>query len=710
MNRVLILLALLAPLGVAQTPQFTISYVLADGVPHPLANSIAFPPADINQTSTATVYVLNEGTGPGNLNGISVTGSAFRITGAPPLLAPIAAGSYLSFSIVFAPTQPGTFNGTFSINLSGAAASAALSGSTPPSSVSLAYIDPNTNNVLGLSDGSALSFPDTAVGAAATLTLVIANTGSGTGIINAIALNGSTGSVFQLANVPAVPATVAPAQQLRFGILFSPQKQQTFSASLAVTVNGKLLNINLQARGIGPLFTYAYGPGSAAAVPGGAVTLADTPVGQTLNIPFSVTNSGASDGQITAISVSGAGLSLSNLPPVPFTLHPGDSQNFTLTFAPAQPGPVSGRLIIGNDSFTLNGNAIGSQLIFTFSSGSAAISVANGGSVIFSPLAVGGTESLNFTIHNTGTTTATVSSIALADANTTFALPQLPALPLSLATGATVSFPVSFAPGSTGSLTATLRVDGNSFVLSGAGTQPPSLPAYQFQLTPTAPQPAQQPQLSLTLAAPYPLPMTGTLTLSFISSVFADDPSIQFASGGRSVAFSIPANTTQALFNGSPSIPMQTGTTAGSIVVTPSFVLRTGYNLTPASLDTLNLTIPQMVPQFQTATIVSETLTSFSLVLSGYSTTRGLTQIAIDIAGKPGSSFASSHLAIDVSAGAASWYRSTNSANTGGAFLVSIPFNLQNGSTGDDLVHLIQSLSVTATNGIGVSNAVKAVP
>jgi hypothetical protein len=710
MNRALILLALLASVGGAQTPQFTVSYVLADGVPHPLANTLAFPATDINQSSTATIYVLNQGTAPGTVNGIAITGSAFRITGAPPLATSIAGGQFLSFSIVFTPTQPGAFNGTFSLNLSGAASSVALSGSTPSSSISLAYIDPNTNNVLSLSDGSALPFPDTAVGAGSTVGLVIANSGAGTGVVSAIALSGSTGSVFQLANVPALPAAVAPAQQLRFGILFSPPKQQTFSAVLSVTVNGKVLNINVQARSIGPAFTYTYGAGSAAAVAGSTITLADTSVGQTLAIPFSVTNGGTADGQIGSIGVSGAGLSLANLPPFPLTLHPGDTQRFTLTFAPTQPGAVSGRLIVGNDSFTLNANAIGSQLTFTFSSGSSAISVANGGTVIFSPLPVGGSEGLNFTIQNTGTSEATITSIALASPGNTFTLPQLPSLPLTLATGATVSFLIGFSPGDTGSLTATLRIDGNSFVLSGAGTQPPSLPAYQLQVTPATPQPAQQPQLALTLAAPYPLPITGTLTLTFLSSVFTDDPAIQFAAGGRTVGFSIPANSTQAVFHGSPSMPLQTGTTAGTIVVTPAFGLAGGFNLTPPSVDTLNLTIPQMAPQVQAANIVSETLNSFSLVLSGYSTTRGLNQISIDIAGKPGSSFASSHLAIDVSAAAASWYRSTGAATTGGAFLVAIPFNLQNGSTADDLVHLIQSLSVTVTNGIGASNAVTAVP
>ena len=58
-----------------------------------------------------------------------------------------------------------------------------------------------------------------------------------------------------------------------------------------------------------------------------------------------------------------------------------------------------------------------------------------------------------------------------------------------------------------------------------------------------------------------------------------------------------------------------------------------------------------------------------------------------------------------VSSASAAWYQGAASQGTGGSFLAAIPFVLANGST-DDLVHLLQSVSITATNDSGVSTAV----
>jgi hypothetical protein len=395
------------------------------------------------------------------------------------------------------------------------------------------------------------------------------------------------------------------------------------------------------------------------------------------------------------------------LPTLPLTLHPNASQHFTLNFAPTQPGAVSGRLTIGSDTFTINVTGVGSRLVYTYTSASSAVPVTDGGTVIFPPLAVGGNESLNFSVQNTGTSAATISSINLATASTIFTLSQLPGLPMNLDPGATVTFPIGFVPNNTGSLTASLRVNNSSFTLSGNGTQPTSLPAYSFQGPSGNQQPAQQSAVGLTLTAPYPSTLQGTLKLTFVSSVFTDDPSIQFASGGRSINFTIPANTTQALFTANATtIAMQTGTTAGNIVITPSFAMQSGFDLTPASPNVLNLTVQRSAPQLLSASISGQTLTSFTVALSGYSTTRGIRQLDIQVTPKSGQNFSVSHLTIDVSSSSGAWFQSTVSQGFGGSFLVAIPFSLSNGSTTDDLVHLLQSLSITATNDVGASNAV----
>src|SRR5262249_37173768 len=77
--------------------------------------------------------------------------------------------------------------------------------------------------------------------------------------------------------------------------------------------------------------------------------------------------------------------------------------------------------------------------------------------------------------------------------------------------------------------------------------------------------PAQQLPLALSLSGGYPFAVSGTLNMAFASAaaIPADDPMVQFSTGGRSVTFTIAANSTTAVF---PSqVMLLTGTIAGTI-------------------------------------------------------------------------------------------------------------------------------------------------
>jgi hypothetical protein len=349
---------------------------------------------------------------------------------------------------------------------------------------------------------------------------------------------------------------------------------------------------------------------------------------------------------------------------------------------------------------------VGSQLNYTYTSGSTAVPVTANGAVIFTPFAVGSSESLTFSIQNAGTTAAVLSTISLAAPSTIFALSSLPGLPATLKPGAGVSFSISFAPNNTGNLTATLLVNSDSFAVSGTGTPPPSLPSYSFVGPSGTEQPDQQPGVGLTLASSYPYPLQGTLTLAFTSNVFAGDSSIQFANGGLSVNFTIPANTTQALFSGNATaVPLQSGTTSGNIVITPSFSLQNGFNVTPTSPSTLTLTIPSLAPQLLSGGISAATTTSFTLTLSGFTTSRVLSQLNVQFTPVSGHTFSPSQLTIDVSTASASWFQGSAASDFGGSFLLEVPFALSNGNSTANLVSFLQSLSITATNNVGASSA-----
>src|SRR6201999_4414214 len=117
------------------------------------------------------------------------------------------------------------------------------------------------------------------------------------------------------------------------------------------------------------------------------------------------------------------------------------------------------------------------------------------------------------------------------------------------------------------------------------------------------------------------------------------------------VNFTIPANSTRMLFSGNAtSMPLQTGTTAGNILIAPTFTTQGGFDLTPASPDVLTLTIQKAAPQLVSASLTSQTFTSFTVVLNGYSTTRTIRQLDIQITPRQGQNFSTTHLTIDVSA------------------------------------------------------------
>jgi len=697
--------------GTGASPSFVVTYTLADGNVHPLVNgtAISFPSVDINGTATAAVSILNQGTGAGSVTAISVSGTGFRGASEPAPGATVAAGQSLTFQIIFNPTQAGSFNGAFNITLSGNTISGTLAGATASPNLTLEYQDPVTNNIFPLPNGATLPFPNTLVNAVTTISVVVVNSGPGTGLLNSINLGGNSSSAFQIVSQPSLPASILPNQQLVFGVRFSPVLQQSFSATLIVNLNGQTVTVNLAAQATGAQYTYTWtnATGATTVSPNGTIAIGNTAVGQTSSVTVSVMNAGTASGQISGLAVSGLGLSITNPPATPFTLAPNASQSFTLNFAPTQPGPVSGKLTIGTDTFTVTATGAGSLLTYSYTNSASTISVLAGGVVIFQPTAVESQSSVTFSVQNTGTISAAISSVNLAAASTVFTLLGQPGQPTNLDPGATITFTVNFVPNALGTLTAGLSVNNVAFTLSGTGTQPAALPAYQFQGASGTLTPAQQPSIGLTLSAPYPLALQGVLTLTFTSAVFTNDPSIQFATGGRTVTFTIPANATQAVFTGgATSMPMQTGTTAGTILIAPTFATQNGFDLTPSSPTSLTLTIPSTVAQLSSESVTSETLASFTVLLTGYSTTHALTQLNIQINPKQGDTFSATNLTINVSAASSAWYQSTAAQPFGGAFAIAIPFVLSSGSNTADLVHMLQSLSITATNGVGVSSSI----
>ncbi len=295
---------------------------------------------------------------------------------------------------------------------------------------------------------------------------------------------------------------------------------------------------------------------------------------------------------LSVVAISAPGFTVSEGPPLPQVLQPDQATSFRLTFRPTAPEESAGFLLVNNDTFPVRSTGLGAQLRLTYRVGSVDVPL-SGGTIFFPQTAVGQKTRLTVTLRNQGTAPAPLVSIGIVDARRFYSIPALPALPLEIARDESLSFDIEFAPAAAGQATAQLLIDGSPIALSAFTEDIPALPSYRFTGAGGNQDPFTQPSIGLSLERPYPVDLRGVLTLTVVPDNFAIDPAVQFATGGREVAFRIPANTLNAIFaNESQAIRLQTGTVSSQLVFTPAFATVSGVNLTPENPATLRLTVP----------------------------------------------------------------------------------------------------------------------
>ena len=662
----------------------------------------------VGQNATATVTLTNLSTSTVNFLGApQILGSGNFSSDATP--GSVTSLGTTTFQILFNPKSSAQdisqFNWTFT--------EASSSGSTPTPGVinfTLVGTAPNlivntvqTNgNSVPVPNGGTIQFPVTAINSTSSQGIAISNTGTGSSTINSI----SAGGNFTLTGVPLLPITLNGGSQLQFTAQFSPTSVGPQTGSLQISLGTGPYTASLAGTGTGGLLTYQITQDGKTSplTASQTITMDSTNVGSISSVVIQFQNSGTTAVTLNTLATSGAGFSITDGPLLPVTLQPQQINALTLSFSPTQPGPVTGRLLIGPDSFPLAGTGLGPLLQFSYQlSGGASVPVTAGNLVSFSPIAVGQTESLVFTVTNAGTAATTIQSLGVADTTGIFKVLNA-ALPVQLAPGASTSVTLSFSPSLPGLATSTLIVNNQTFAIAGFGDAPSALPAYHFTGVSGTVQPFTQPAIGLSLNAPYALALTGTLT---ITGSFALEPAVQFSTGGTKVAFTIPANTLQAVFPaGSTTVQLQTGTVAGVIIIQPDFTLAGGFDVTPANPETLQLTVPSQAPTVLSATVSNSSATGFSVIISGFTTTRYLDHVNFQFTAAKGFSLTKTSLTVDVSGSSRLWFLGSTAQSAGGQFDLEIPFTLAGGSTGTNLVTSISAISVVVVNDIGSSASV----
>jgi hypothetical protein len=212
--------------------------------------------------------------------------------------------------------------------------------------------------------------------------------------------------------------------------------------------------------------------------------------------------------------------------------------------------------------------------------------------------------------------------------------------------------------------------------------------------------PLQQPMVGLSLSKPTPIALNGRLTLNFNSDSFSDDRTIQFATGGRTVDFRIPADSTDAIFGeNARQVLFQAGTVAGQITLSATFQYGS-VNLTPQPMPMI--AVPRREPVLRSVQAVPKSGNTFELIVTGYSTPRSLQRFTLQFTPAPGKQLSTTSLSPDVESAFNAWYTNSTSATFGSQFAASLMLTV----SGD--VSSIQSVAVSAVNPNGTSNTVTA--
>jgi hypothetical protein len=711
MRRGLLLLSLIATPFLAQA-QFSLS-VQQNGQSSSIGNGgvLTMNATAVGQAASATVTVTYIGTGSATFpsptqflgsNGFSggqsgITMKPLDSIGFPVNYKPASAAQALGtlnwafneFSSTGAPIT----NGVVTLNLVGTAPNVVVGQLT-------------SGSFVPINSGGTITLPDTVIGATSAAVVNIVNSGSGAATITSIAV---AGSGYAIVGIPLLPANLNPNGTLSLTVQFTPTTTGAATATLQANFASGSWTATLTGKGITSFLQYQLNQNgtTSSLTPGQTISFSAT-VGGKAQVTIQFQNVETTALLLNTIVVNGAGFAVTDIPFLPTTLQPQQTNTATVTFIPTASGPFSGRLQVGGDSFLLSGSGLGPLLQFSYSSGTSPINVTPPGPMVFPVTGVGSSATINVTITNGGTATAQINSIGVLDTTGTFKVTGLPTLPLQLAQGASVTFSVLFTPRNPGQSATSLLVDGTSITLNGIAQVFSAAPPSSFVGASGTQQPFTQPAIGLTLSAPYPTDLQGTLTMVDTSLYFAADPAVQFSTGGRTVGFTIPANTLQAIFpNGANRIAFQTGTVASVITFTPSFLIGT-TNVTPPNPPVLTINVPALAPVELSAGLTTRTLTSFTVTVHGYSTTRNIAKLTVVLTPASGTNLSATTFTANVGPASQSFFQTGAGQAAGGQFNIDIPFTISSGNIGTnnttDFTKDVQSVSITVTNEVGDSN------
>jgi hypothetical protein len=383
---------------------------------------------------------------------------------------------------------------------------------------------------------------------------------------------------------------------------------------------------------------------------------------------------------------------------VPGTLAAGVSATFTVTFAPGQIGLVATSLIVGANSYPIQGEGIivasidELQIYYVDSTGVRTLPQAATPISFGQQVAGAGTANvLSFSITNPDTSFNSVTVPSLTTSGTGYTMSAVTgasSFPTDLAPGATLNFSITFTGTSSGTYAGALHIGTRSFLLSAVSISSP-LPSFSLSVNPSPLSSQQQATVAVQFSAASALDLVGTISMAFAPSVssVSDDPAVMFmTNSSRQLSLTVASGTQTATFNGQSAFTFQTGTTAGTITFTVTFPNTPAY--------TQSFTIPPASAQIISATAVRST-PNLVVTVAGYDNTYSAGQLNFTFYDLSGSTI--SPISVNAASNFESlFFGSTNT--TGGAFSLQATFPV----TGD--VSKVGSVAITISNSVGQAN------
>jgi|SRR5579871_273903 len=404
-----------------------------------------------------------------------------------------------------------------------------------------------------------------------------------------------------------------------------------------------------------------------------------------LQAQFRLRNVSNNPATLTLLGVAGTGFALSSAPVTPLLIPVQGTAAFAVTFQSPDAGSYSAAVKADGVSLLLTATVV-PALTYELQASPAPLPL--GAVTDFGSVEVGQSAILQFLIDNHTTQSLTIPTITLTGSD--FGFSVAPPATAALTPGARIEFALQFSPSAPGARQGALVAGAAVFALSGTGLPIP-LPKPQISIDLANPASGQQGKVTVAFDVAARTSGSGTVMLGFQPSVAgASDPAIAFASGGQSAQFTVAPGDTQGRFAGQPTLAFQTGTTAGSLIVTALLGGITSQSSIAIAPAQVSLSPPQG----------TRSASGIEVDLTGFDNTRTAGSLSFSFFDGAGTPIAPGAIQADASAAFSQFFQGSN---LGGSFVLRALFPV----TGD--ASRIASFQAAITNSAGTATTARTV-